>query len=274
MSSCVRYDVGEMHGMPEPLVIVHRDGFIATVTLNRPEARNALNRALLRQLRAVLAELAATNGIRALVLTGAGERAFCAGADLIERQSLTPGELTDHTAAINAVADAIADFPVPVIAAVRGYALAGGAELAIACDLRVAGEDAVVGYPEVKVGVFPGAGGVVRLPRLIGLGAARDLLYTGRPVTAHEALRLGLVERVVPPEQVLQAAHHLAAEIAANAPLAIRALKRALAESAGLPEPAAHRAVQAWREPLDATADYREGLAAFAEKRQPVFRGQ
>ncbi len=260
--------------MADDLVLVQSDGVVATVTLNRSDARNALNRALLRQLRTTLADLAVSNGLRALVLTGAGERAFCAGADLIERRSLTPEERTAHTAAINAVADALAHFPVPVIAAVRGYALAGGAELAIACDLRVASEDAIFGYPEVKIGVFPGAGGVVRLPRLIGLGAARDLLYTGRQVGAAEALRLGLVERVVPPEQVLHAARQLAAEIAANAPLAIRALKRALAESSGLPEPEAHRVVQVWREPLDSTADYAEGLAAFAEKRTPMFHGR
>lgn len=255
-------------------ILIERAGAVATITLNRPHARNALNRSLLYALSVALSDLAADDSLRALIVTGAGDRAFCAGADLIERQSLTARELTAHTLAINAVADALAEFPVPVIAAVRGYALAGGAELAIACDLRVAGEDAVFGYPEVKIGVFPGAGGVVRLPRLIGPGAARDLLYTGRQVFAAEALRLGLVDRVVPGAQVLPAARALAEEIAANAPLAIRALKRALAESVRLPEPEAHRAVRALRAPLDSTADYREGLAAFAAKRKPVFQGQ
>ena len=260
-------------GAAEPTILVAREGHIATVTLNRLASRNALSRRLTSELLVTLEDLAGDAALRALIITGAGERAFCAGADLLERQSMTPAELTAHTAMINRAADALAAFPVPTIAAIRGYALAGGAELAIACDLRVAGEDAVLGYPEVKIGVFPGAGGVVRLPRLVGAGVARDLLYSGRQVRAEEALRLGLIDRLVPSDEVLLAAQALAEEIAANAPLAIRALKRALVESAGLPETQAHAVVGRHRQPLDATADYREGLSAFAERRRPAFRG-
>ncbi len=257
----------------EPTIRVERTAHVATITLNRPEARHALSRRLTDALREALDRLAADDSLRALVLTGAGEQAFCAGADLTERLTMTTAERGAHTAAINAVADALAAFPVPVIAAVRGYALAGGAELAIACDLRVAGTDAVFGFPEVRIGIFPGAGGVVRLPRLIGAGAARDLLYSGRQVRADEAFRLGLIDRLVASESVVPAAGDLAEAIAANAPLAIRAVKRALIEATGLAEPEAHRVVGRQRGALDGSADYAEGLAAFAEKRRPRFRG-
>ncbi|MEA2511145.1 MAG: hypothetical protein QOJ59_632 [Thermomicrobiales bacterium] len=258
----------------EQTVLIERTGEIATVTMNRPDARNALSRQLGADLLTALTDLSRDEQLRALILTGAGERAFCAGADLIERRTLTSAELTTHTESINAVCDALAGFPVPTFAAIRGFALAGGAELAIACDLRIAGEDAVLGFPEVKIGVFPGAGGVVRLPRLVGAGAARDLRYTGRKVAADEALRIGLVDRIVPSAQVLAVARALADEIAANAPLAVRAVKRALMESSGLAESDAHRVVARHRRPLDATADYEEGLAAFAERRRPAFRGE
>jgi len=261
--------------MGEPAVVVRAgaDGRTATLVLNRPEARNALDRRTAAALTAALADLAGRPGLRAVILTGAGDRAFCAGADLRERRGLSPAELSAHTEAIAAAAEALASLPVPTIAAIRGYALAGGAELALACDLRVAGDDAVFGFPEVRVGVFPGAGGVFRLPGLVGDGAARDLLFTGRRIDAAEAHRLGLVDRLVPAGEVAAAAQALADGIGANAPLAVRAVKAALAVGAGLPPDEARRAVARLRRPLDATADYEEGLAAFAERRPPRFRG-
>lgn len=187
---------------------------------------------------------------------------------------LAPDERAAHTAAIEAAAEALATLPMPTIAAVRGFALAGGAELAIACDLRVAAEDATFGFPEVRIGIFPGAGGALRLPRLVGGGAAHDLLFTGRNVAAEEAFRLGLVDRLVPADSVLETATALAASIAANAPLAVRAVKRAVEESHGTRRDEARRAVNALRAALDATADYEEGLAAFAERRSPRFTGR
>jgi enoyl-CoA hydratase/carnithine racemase len=255
------------------VVAIDENGLLATITLNRPDARNALNRQVAVDLDAALTALRARTDLRVLILTGAGDRAFCAGADLTERRTMSPAERTAHTEAINRVADALASFPVPVIAAVRGFALAGGAELALACDLRVAADDAVFGFPEVAIGIFPGAGGVVRLPRLIGAGRARDLLLSGRRVNAEDALAIGLVDRLTAPDQLLATTREMAQTIAANAPLAVRAVKRALIESASLPEAEAHRVVGAHRRPLDATADYAEGLAAFAERRQPRFRG-
>jgi enoyl-CoA hydratase/carnithine racemase len=258
---------------PSVLLAVDGESNIATLTLNRPEALNAISRQLATELLATCNALAGRDDVWVVIVTGAGDRAFCAGADLKERRMLSPGERSAHTAVIEAAAEALAALPMPTIAAVHGFALAGGAELAIACDLRVVAEDATFGFPEVKIGIFPGAGGALRLPRVVGGGAARDLLFTGRRVTAEEALRLGLVDRLVPVESVLESAAELAVSIAANAPLAVRAVKRALEESHGTPFNDGRRAVNSLRATLDTTDDYEEGLAAFAERRLPHFTG-
>ena len=256
------------------LLTVDGGTHIATLTLNRPDALNAISRQLAADLRGTCGALTERDDVWTVVVTGAGERAFCAGADLKERRRLSPTERTAHTVAIEAAAEALAALPMPTIAAVRGFALAGGAELALACDLRVAAENATFGFPEVQIGIFPGAGGALRLPGIVGDGAARDLLFTGRRVTAEEAFRLGLVDRLVPVGSVLESAAELAGSIAANAPLAVRAVKRALVASRGAPFDDARRAVNALRADLDVTNDYEEGLAAFAERRQPRFTGR
>ena len=180
---------------------------VATLTLNRPQALNAISRQLATDLLAACDLLSRLEEVRAVIITGAGERAFCAGADLKERLGLSAAERADHTARIEAAAEALAMLPMPTIAAIRGYALAGGSELAIACDLRVASDDAVMGFPEVKVGIFPGAGGALRLPRIVGNGAARDLLFTGRQIAADEAMRIGLIDRMAAPDAVLSMAN-------------------------------------------------------------------
>ena len=259
---------------PSVLLTVDGERHVATLTLNRPQGLNAISRQLAAELLATCNVLNEREDVRAVIVTGAGERAFSAGADLKERRMLAPDERAAHTTAIEAAAEALAALPMPTIAAVRGFALAGGAELAIACDLRVAAEDATFGFPEVKIGIFPGAGGALRLPRMVGSGAARDLLFTGRRITADDAFRLGLVDRLVPAEAVIEVATELADSIAANAPLAVRAVKRALEESPGTRPDEARRAVNALRAALDGTADYEEGLAAFAARRSPRFTGQ
>ena len=258
----------------EVLVTPELGGQLVTVTINRPAARNALSRRLTAELTGVFAALAGDNRLRVVILTGAGDRAFCAGADLRERNQMRAAERTAHTEQIAALAEHVASLPVPVIAAVRGYALAGGAELAIACDLRVATTDAAFGFPEVRLGIFPGADGVYRLPSLVGLGLARELLFTGRQIGAEEALRRGIVDQLADPNDLLNAAGELARSIAANAPLAVRAVKRALAARNDLPGPEARQAIARYRRALDETRDYAEGLQAFAEGRPPSFTGE
>src|SRR5262249_53638279 len=210
-----------------PVLLGVEDG-LATLTLNRPAVLNALSRALAADLHAALGDLAARPDLRVVVLRGAGERAFCTGADLKERATLSATEKGAHTGLIGAAAEALAALPVPTIAAIRGYALAGGLELALACDIRLAATDAVFGLNEVNIGVFAGAGGPVRLPRVAGPGKARELIFSGRRIDAAEALACGLVERVVPPADLLPAAEELAGQIRDAAPLAVRAVKRVL----------------------------------------------
>lgn len=214
-----------MSAAPKP-VLLERRGAVALVTLNAPERRNAIDFAMVQGLHAVLDELATDPDLAAVVITGAGEKAFAAGADIAQ---LRDREAPQALAAINsAIFKRIEDFAVPTIAAIKGFALGGGCELAIACDLRVAGESAKLGQPEVKLGIIPGAGGTYRLPRLVGPGRARELIFTGRIVAAPDALRMGLVNTVVPDAQVIDTALALANEIAGNGRLAVRMAKLAL----------------------------------------------
>jgi len=257
------------------LILVDRAAQFATVTMNRPEARNALGRALVADFRTTLADLAADPTVRALIVAGTREsNAFCAGADLVERTTMSPEERLDHLAGIAALCEELAAFPSPVIAAVHGYALGGGTEVALACDIRIAADTAIFGLPEVSVGLIPGAGGVTRLPKLVGACRARELMFSARRIDAVEAERIGLVELVVPLDTLETTTRDLAETIAANAPLAMRALKRALRSSEGLPVAKATEAVLAERRPLDQTRDYLEGMTAFKEKRRPVYTGE
>lgn len=202
-----------------------RDDGVALVTLNAPEKRNAIDLEMVHSLHRDLDELADAPELAAVVLTGAGDKAFAAGADIAQ---LRERKSRDALRAINSgLFKRIEDFPVPVIAALRGWTLGGGCELAIACDLRVAGRGTKLGQPEVGLGIIPAAGGTYRLPRLVGLGVARELVYTGRIIDADEALRIGLVNRVVDDADVVEAALALAAEIAKNGRTAVRMAKAA-----------------------------------------------
>ncbi len=212
--------------MTENRVLHERRGDAVLVTLNAPERRNAIDQQMVDGLHRVLDELWHDESVAAIVITGAGDKAFAAGADIAQLRDRTS---RDALKAINSgIFNRIEEFPAPVIAAVRGFALGGGCELAIACDLRVAGESAKFGQPEVKLGIIPAAGGTYRLPRLVGLGRARELIYTGRIVDAQEALRIGLANVVVPDGEVIEKALAIAGEIAQNGRLAVRGAKRAL----------------------------------------------
>jgi enoyl-CoA hydratase/carnithine racemase len=251
------------------LVRVEVAGRVATVTLDRPEALNAISTELALDLAAAFEPLATDPGVRAVVLTGAGERAFCVGADLKQRAGLDDHGWFVQREAFRRGFAAVRRCPLPTVAAVAGFALGGGTELALACDLVVAADDATFGLPEVRLGLVPAGGGTQLLARRVGRSAARDLVLTGRRVGAAEALALGLADRVVPADEVRAAATALAAEIAANAPTAVRMAKWALEVGADLPLEAAMEVEdQAWRRAVESD-DRREGIAAWVEKREP-----
>jgi enoyl-CoA hydratase/carnithine racemase len=247
---------------------------VATVTLDRPEARNAISSALAAELAELFEPLSTNREVRAVVLTGAGDRAFCAGADLRERGGFDDHGWFAQREIFRRGFGSVRRCPLPTVAAVFGYALGGGFELALCCDLVVAAEDATLGLPEVQLGLVPAGGGTQLLVRRVGPAVAKDLVLTGRRVDAAEAARLGLVDRVVPRGGLLDAAQGLARQIAANAPTAVRLAKWAidlggdLAREAGLDVED-----EAWRRAV-LSADRREGIAAWNERRPPTWPGE
>jgi enoyl-CoA hydratase len=245
---------------------------VALLTLDRPEALNALSFALVDELGGLLAILDGDPACRAIVITGAGERAFAAGADIRELAGETPRSLRD--ADPFAVLDGIGQLRTPVIAAVRGFALGGGCELAMACDMIVAGDDASFGQPEIRIGVIPGAGGTQRLARAIGKARAMELILTGRRIGAAEAASMGLVSLVVPAAETLDTALDLAGRIAAMPPLAVSAAKASVVAAQEHPLGQGLRLERARFEELFETEDQREGMVAFLEKRPPAWRGR
>jgi enoyl-CoA hydratase/carnithine racemase len=239
------------------------------------EARmNVLSRALVAELSAEARRAAGDPAIRAVVLTGSGSRAFCAGANLKERRGWTDDDVRAWLVELHAALREVERCPKPWIAAVNGLALGGGCELALACDLRVVDPAAQMGLTETRIGIIPGGGGTVRLPRLVGLGRARDMILTARRVPADEALRIGLADRVSPPGGSVDAAVALGNEIAANAPLSVAAAKAALADAWDLPLDDALERERAHYETLLRSADRLEGLQAFAEKRPAKWTGK
>jgi enoyl-CoA hydratase/carnithine racemase len=247
---------------------------VAEIVLNRPEAMNAMNTAMAESIAATCAELGADKTIRAVVLSAAGTKAFCAGADLKERNAMTDAQLLGQRELIRAAFGGVRDLPQPTVAAVHGYALGGGCEFAMSCDIIVADETAVFGLPEVTVGLVPGGGGTQLAPRRLGAGLAADLVLTGRRMPADEAERAGLVARRVPAGQAREEALRVASGIAGNSPVAVRAAKRALRHGWGVTlEAALDIEDAAWRTAA-LSADRREGIAAFAEKRPPRWLGQ
>ncbi len=256
-----------------PTLSLAVDGHVAALALDRPEVHNALSIALCEALLDALGRIAANAAVRVVVLEGRGP-SFCAGADLKERRGKPADWLSRHNRAIAAAASALAALPQPVVAALHGHTLGGGAELALACDLRVAAEGSRIGFPEVTLGIIPGGGGTQRLPRLVGPAVAKELIFTGRRIDAAEALRLGLVTEVVPDARLGEAARALAGRIAAAGPLAVAAAKQAI--DLGLEADLQAGLALEFRSQLAlyASADWQEGLAAFAERRPPQFRGE
>ncbi|HEY8479725.1 MAG TPA: enoyl-CoA hydratase-related protein [Spirillospora sp.] len=252
-------------------VELRRDGHVAEIVLNRPEALNALSTAMARRLADVCAEVAADASARAVVLSAAGEKAFCVGADLKERNTMTDEEFLAQRPVFRAAFGGILNLPQPVVAAVHGYALGGGCEFALSADLIIADETAVFGLPEVRVGLVPGGGGTQLALRRLGPARAAELIFTGRRVSVDEALDYGLADRKVPAGTAREEALALAATIAKNSPVAVRAAKRALRQGAGVSlEAGLDLEENAWRTAAF-SPDRREGIAAFNEKRDPVW---
>ncbi|NEA26035.1 enoyl-CoA hydratase/isomerase family protein [Actinomadura bangladeshensis] len=250
-------------------VTLRRDGNVAEIVLDRPEALNALSTAMARRLAGVCAEVSSDAAVRAVVLSAAGEKAFCVGADLKERNAMSDDEILAQRPVFRAAFGGVLNLPQPVIAAVHGYALGGGCEFALSTDLIVADETAVFGLPEVSVGLVPGGGGTQLALRRLGPGKAADLVFTGRRLGIDEALAYGLVDRKVPAGSAREEALTLAAAIARNSPIAVRAAKRALRQGAGVSLDAGLDLEEnAWRTAAF-SADRREGIAAFNEKRKP-----
>ena len=255
-------------------VLYEKRDAIAYVTINRPKVLNALNMATMGELRSVFTQLKDDGDVRVVIVTGAGEKSFVAGADIGELQKNNPVEAKEYTHRGQAVLDVIENLGKPVIACINGFALGGGCEIAMACTMRLASDNAKLGQPEVKLGIIPGYGGTQRLPRLVGKGIAMQLLLTGEMITAQEAHRIGLVNEVVPAAQLISRAEAIAQSIIKNAPLAIQYCLEAVNHGTemtlqeGLYLEAALFAVSS------ATEDKKEGTTAFLEKRAANFAGR
>jgi enoyl-CoA hydratase len=253
---------------------IERDGAVAVVTINRPKVLNALNTQTMDELRRTILAFRHDDGVRAVVLTGAGEKSFVAGADINELAVQTPASGREHALRGQHVLDLIENMGKPVIAAVNGFALGGGCELAMACTLRIASENARFGQPEINLGIIPGYAGTQRLARLVGGGRALEILLTGDQLTAQEAHRLGLVNRVVPAGELMTEARKLAAALASKAPIAVRYIIDAVNKGARMTLPEAQVFEATLFGLVASTEDMREGTRAFLEKRKPEFKGK
>ena len=255
-------------------LLVERDGSVATITINRPKVLNALSLQTLDELRRAILALKYDAGVRVVILTGSGEKSFVAGADINELAEQTPITGREHALRGQHVFDLIEHMGKPVIAAINGYALGGGCELALACTMRIAADTAKLGQPEINLGIIPGYGGTQRLSRLIGRGRALELLLTGEQVTAADAYRLGLVNRVVTGANLIGEARKLAQVLAAKAPVAVHYIMDAVDRGLQMPLPEAQVLEATLFGLVAATEDMREGTTAFLEKRKAEFKGK
>lgn len=248
-------------------ITYEQEGFVGTITINRPKALNALNSQVLDEINTILDEIDLEN-TRALILTGAGEKSFVAGADIGEMSSLTKAEGEAFGKKGNDVFRKLETYPIPVIAAINGFALGGGCEIAMSCDIRICSENALFGQPEVGLGITPGFGGTQRLARIISVGKAKEMIYACTNVKADEALRIGLVNAVYTSEELIPAAKKLAARIAGNAPIAVAACKVAINDGLQVDMDAAIVIEEKMFGSCFETEDQREGMTAFLEKRK------
>jgi enoyl-CoA hydratase/carnithine racemase len=255
------------------LVLAEREGDLVWLTIQRPEVMNCLSFPTLKRLRTVCEELREDLAVRAILITGAGEKAFCAGADLKERKTMPKERVPEFVAHIRRTMDDVEALPQPTIAVVNGFAFGGGTELLLACDLRVAAAHAQFGLTETTLAIIPGAGGTQRLPRLVGRSRAKDLILTGRRIDAVEAERIGLVNRIAPAGQLRETAIELARTIADNGPVAVRAAKSAIDRGTELPLREGLAVEASCYERVLPTKDRLEALEAFAEKRKPRYVG-
>ncbi|HEV3058264.1 MAG TPA: enoyl-CoA hydratase-related protein [Vicinamibacterales bacterium] len=255
-------------------LLLERDAAIALVTINRPKVLNALNAATLDELQHAVLDLGQDASIRAVILTGAGDKSFVAGADINELAVQTPTSAREHALKGQRLFDTIEGLGKPVVAAINGYALGGGCELAMACTLRVAADTAKLGQPEVSLGLIPGYAGTQRLPRLVGKGKAMEMILTGTPISADEARRIGLVNRVVPAADLAAEARKLAAQLAAGAPIAVRYIIDAINRGTEMPFADGCQYEAALFGLVASTDDMREGTTAFLGKRKAEFTGK
>jgi enoyl-CoA hydratase len=247
---------------------------IATITINRPQALNALNEETIREIMARLKDATEDENVKAIIITGAGDRAFSAGADLNMMRNVNPVKAVELSRLGQQLCDQIEALGKPVIAAINGYALGGGLELAMACDLRVASENAQLGQPEINVGLIPGWGGTQRLPRYVGKGIAKEMIFTGKRIDAETAERLGLINMVVPADQLKSKVRELALELTAKPPIAIKLSKALINDSIETrPEAGLWQEAEAFGI-VASTEDFKEGVSAFLEKRKPQFKGR
>jgi enoyl-CoA hydratase len=245
---------------------------VATLTVDRPEARNALDAETVAEIHAALDEVESNRDVRVLIVTGAGDKVFVAGADV--RTLLARSGLDVLAAGNNRLFARLENLPIPTIAAINGFALGGGLEFALACDIRVASENAKLGLPETSLGIIPGAGGTQRLPRIVGMGVAKDMILAGTVLTAAEAKSVGLVSEVMPSDRLLDAANERAARIVKRAPVALRLAKMSLHAGANAGADVGMQFEIVAQTVLNATADKKEGMTAFLEKRPPSYRGE
>jgi enoyl-CoA hydratase/carnithine racemase len=258
----------------QSLLIERREDGIIVITINRPDRRNALDRHTLAAGRKLIRDILYDRSARVLIVTGAGDKAFCAGADLKEREGMTMDQVRQYIRYIRDTFTEIENLPIPVIAAINGFALGGGLELALACDIRIAAPNATLALNETSLGIIPGGGGTVRLPRLVGKGVAKELILTARWVDAQEAMRIGLVNAIAPEGKLLETAIDMATKMVVNGPIAVTQAKYVINRGTELPLDEALQTESDAYEVCIPTKDRLEALAAFKEKRKPQFKGE